>query len=110
MRRRCQAVVGQLGGLANEEDVVRLHVAVLEADPSAFARVLAGVQKVECLRDLPHVAAQLRRVDMLCEIVVIEQHQVEQRRIGQLHVDDDVSRDRPDLVRLDQVRVIERQE
>jgi hypothetical protein len=102
--------VGQFRNVADQEDVARFHVAVLETNPAAIEDVLAGVQEIESVGHLPHVEAKHLRFELLAQFVLVNLHQVEERGLGQFHVDDDVAGQRPDGVVLDEVRVFHQQE
>src|SRR5262249_24585094 len=65
-----EPVIRQFRRVADEQDVIRLHIAVLEADLASVAQMRAGIQAVERLSNLPEVEADERWVDVLAELVV----------------------------------------
>ena len=83
-----QAEVGQPDRAADEEDVVRLDVAVLDADQAAVAGRVAGlVEEVDGPGQLVHVAEQLvaRQAGQPCSLALAEP--VPQALVAQRHGD-----------------------
>jgi hypothetical protein len=103
--RRRQAEVGQLDGVAEDQHVARLDVAVLDCHHSAVQFVLPGIEVIESASDLRQVAAHLAGFQRRVELSQADLEQFGERSLGQFHRHDDVAHLRPDAVRIDQVGV-----
>ena len=69
-----------------------------EPDPAAFEEMLAGVQEVESDGRLPQVVDRQLRGQGPLVLALVNVEQVEQATVRQLHCNDDVTGDAPDLV------------